>query len=162
MLAHACSCLLMLARAQLVLPGAQPVPACPACAQSRKIQFWEGVIFLHKLFTQSMIFGWKWPTSKKNLESWVWGNPKIQILEDVTFLHMFFPQKLWYICWNAQNRKILKFARACWCSACACWCSACKLRLCSVPKIQFWEGATFPLDFRGSYNPILGRCHFPV
>ena len=39
----------MLARAQLEIPGAQPVPACPACAQSRKIQFWEGVIFLHNL-----------------------------------------------------------------------------------------------------------------
>ena len=99
--------MLVLARAQPVLAGAQPVPACSACARLQnsvfagwhfplyilhKIgDFWlelsnrnnsqnkiwcleildpnilEGIIFLHKLFTKSVIYGSRSLTSK-NLE----------------------------------------------------------------------------------------------
>ena len=67
--------LLVLAGAQLVLAGAQPVPACAACAQPTCAVF-GGCHFLHELFTKSVRSGSKYQKSE-NLELWMFGNPKI-------------------------------------------------------------------------------------
>ena len=58
-----------------------------------KIQFWEGVISLHKFFTKSVISGSKCPKSKK-LEIWNSGDPKILFLEGVIFLYKFFTKSV--------------------------------------------------------------------
>ena len=104
-----------------------------------KIQFWEGVVFLHKFFTKSMTYDSKWPKSEKS-EFWDFGGPRIKFLEGVVSLYKFFTKSLisGSKCPKSENSKI---------------CS------CLLVLSLFWARASTSKFCSSQISPILWRMY---